>query len=116
MEFDMRALFQWEMWFGKGYSSQDLAAVVGFIRRKIIKGERKPESLRLHNLIDLYRFADDLTDARDEHRQKKVTPRDRVLAASGREEPKAPAKTAAQVIAEGKAFEDFKKWRSENGL
>lgn len=118
VRFDWRALELWQLWAAQGWTEEDLILVVNFIKRKIQARKRNPESFRLYNLADLGRFEDDLVDARNEARKPKYSPRAAVLKASGRPggPPPPPAKTAAQIMAESKALEDFQKWRKESGL
>jgi len=104
-------LFRWETWCSHGWTEADLSLVVAFINRRIKAKRRWPESLRLHNLIDTDRFALDLQDARGESRRPVETPRARALASIGRTEPqKDTVRTAGEILAAAKAYEDFRKF------
>jgi hypothetical protein len=116
ISFDMPTLYRWEQWASRGWGASDLHLVIAFIKRKISSGDRKVESLRLHNLIDVARFEDDLVDARAWQRKPKETPRGRVLKQSGRtgEPPERPVDTARTALERTKLAEKLKKWKEEN--
>lgn len=94
-------LFRWELWTSHGWTEADLALVVNFINRRIKSKRRWPESLRLHNLIDPARFADDIQDARGEARQPKPTPRQSILATTHRPEPDRDRAMSAGAVMRG---------------
>ncbi len=115
---DMGLAFRWELWESRGWTEADLRLVIGHIQSLIKQERRRPESLRLYNLINPERFAEDLSEARALSRVHKPMPRDRVLAASGRPNTgcECNARSAAQVMADNRAFENWKLWRNQTGL
>lgn len=115
--FDMPALYRWEQWSARGWTEKDLELVVKFLKKKIELGARKQESFRLHNLIDVARFEDDLVDARGQQRKPKVNrARTRVLEQTGRsgESPEQPAEAAGAVLERTKLAQQLKEWREKN--
>lgn len=106
--------YHWERWLSEGFTKQELDLVVHYIKRRIRDGSRKLESFKFSNLIgNTERFAEDLSMARAEarDRQSKGDPNKRsVLASTGRIEPLVnTVRSAAQIMADMKAFEEFKK-------
>lgn len=92
--------YRWALWASKGWSRDDLLVVIAFIKRKIKDKRRQPESLRLYNLLDPDRFAEDLCDSRQEARKSQPTPRSEALRTIGRTEPEPErVRTPAQVLA-----------------
>lgn len=114
----MQCHFQWHAWTAMGWTEPDLRLVVNHLKRLIRLERRRPESLKFHNLINVDRFSEDLADARAESRVKPVTPRDRILSATGRvaNNVTANVRTAAEIMAGNQAFHNFKLWRGETGL
>lgn len=101
-----------------GWTEPDLRLVVNHLKRLIRLERRRPESLKFHNLIgNVDGFNEDLADARAESRVKKPTPRQQMLASVGRcEQMTSTARTAAEIMAGNRAFQNFKLWRGETGL
>lgn len=115
----MQCHFQWHAWTAMGWTEPDLRLVVNHLKRLIRLERRRPESLKFHNLIgNVDSFNEDLADARAESRVKPVTPRDRILAQTGRiaNNVTANVRTAAEIMAGNQAFQNFKLWRGETGL
>ena len=106
----MGDMFRWEVWCSKGWTEADLCLVVAFINRRIKAQRRWPESLRLHNLIDPARFADDLQDAKGEARIPPVTFKDRVMEGRPKQERRENVRTPAQVLAAAEAFRKFREY------
>lgn len=102
--------FAWAAWSIHGWTEADIKLVVAHINKLIKLNRRRPESLRFHNLIgDTERFLEDISEARALSRQPKPTPRTEILRATGRPEPvQDTARSAAQIIAAEKAFEQFR--------
>lgn len=112
VELTMPDHFRWHEFHSRGWTEADLRLVVAFIQRRIRDKRRYPESLRLHNLIDPARFADDLLDAKAEQRQPRPTPRQAVLRAVGRQEPEPDrCVSAGQALERTKLAERLRQWR-----
>ena len=88
----------WEMFFAAGYTSADLELVVTYIWKRIKEGQRQKESFKLSNLLEPSRFADDLAFARPAQREVKPSPRDKILAATGRADPKKDPEQVKEVV------------------
>ena len=115
MVLDSGSHWRWNLWKSKGWTESDLALVVAFIKGRMRTGRRFVESLRLQNLIDPDRFADDLQDAKAEQRIVHPTPRSRALAAISRpEKVKEQVRTPAQILAAARAFAEFRAWKEQN--
>lgn len=84
----VREHFLWAAWTAHEpkWTADDLRLVIAFINGRIKQGRRFPESLRLYNLIDPARFADDYLDAKAEARKPVRSDRQSVLEATGRPE------------------------------
>lgn len=103
---------RWNLWKAHGWTEADLRLVVRFIQRRIKAGRRYDESLRLHNLLEPGRFADDLLDSKAEQRQPRPTPRQAVLKAVGRQEPESDrCVSAGQALERTKLAERLRRWR-----
>ena len=89
----------WELWLSRGYTSTDLELVVTYIWKRIKEGQRQKESFKLSNLLEPSRFADDLAFARPAQREVKPSPRDKILAATGRAEPKKDPEQVKAIVA-----------------
>lgn len=115
--FDMPALYRWEQWSARQWTIEDLHLVISYIKKKIQAGERKPESLRLHNLIDTSRFEDDLVDARGRARGPRIDrEKASVLRSTGREPDRKekPVDSAAAAIERTKLASMLKEWKEKN--
>ncbi len=110
MRLDTGVHFRWNLFKSKGWTEADLALVVAFIKGRMKTGRRFVESLRLNNLIDPDRFADDLQDARAEQRVHKPTFRDRVMEGRPKQGVRESVRTAGDVIAAATAFEKFREF------
>lgn len=83
----MDCVFPWEAWTCRGWGLADLELVINYIKQKIQRHERKPESLKFSYIVcDLDRFEDDLCEAkaarglRDKKAMVRATPnRDEAL-------------------------------------
>lgn len=112
IQLTMSRLMSWEQWLAHGWTEQDLAAVIGLIRRKIKLGQRWTSSLHFRNLIENRDvFEEDLAEARSERQfRKQFTPRNQALAATGRpaeQTGERPARSVGEILAGIKAFADF---------
>lgn len=117
VRWSMSERYRWEYWRLKGWGEEELTMVVQWITKRIAKGLRRPESLRLNNLLEPSRFEDDLIDAQAELRKPKPSARARVLAATHRPAaPSPPAKSADQVMRESVALQKLQEWKKENGM
>lgn len=117
--YSMQLHYMWEQWLAMGWQEPDLACVVRYIKQKIKECKRPKESLLPRNLIQRTDFfAEDLAISRAEARNTCTeTPRQRVLAQSGRpEQPPERCKPIRDVIAESKALADLQQWKIENGM
>lgn len=115
--FTSQSSFMWEAWLFNGWTESDLACVVRYIKQKIKEGKRPQESLLPRNLIQRTDFfGEDLAIARAENRNKTTqTPRQRVLAQSGRPEtPKDNCAPVNQILERAKLAEMLGKWKAEN--
>jgi len=97
--FNCADYWPWELWLSRGYTSADLELVVGYIWKRIKEGQRQKESFKLSNLLEPSRFADDLAFARPAQREVKPSPRDKILAATGRAEPKKDPEQVKAIVA-----------------
>lgn len=103
---------EWFYWVKRGFTADDLRVLVAHLKREIKEGRRMPGCLKFRNLIvNLDYFEEDLAEARALARRPRVDAgRAEVLRRSGRDAAsQAPARSAADVIAGMKAFEDFRK-------
>lgn len=110
--------FQWEAWLVNEWTEDDLRLVVEVLRRKIKAGHKTLSCLRFSTLIgNTEWFAEDLAEAKAlARRPQEDRGRSEALRATGRPsapEP-APARKAGDVLAAGRAFAEFKKWKEEN--
>jgi len=101
----------WQTWMQRGFTENDLEQVIRWIQRKIKKGERRPESLRLYNLLDPSRFLDDLIDSKATSRIKPETPKQEILKATQRpEQPCDSCRPAGEIVPNfKKLIEDMRK-------
>jgi len=92
--------------------------VVGYIKSLVRQNRRRPESFRIHNLLDPERFGEDLAECRAVSRNSKppITPREAVLRSAGRlvSEPVNTAQTAAAILERARLAEMLAQWRKEN--
>jgi hypothetical protein len=73
-----RIWVDWLVWSNYTWTVEDLARVIGYLRRKIAKGDRNEGALKLGNLIgqpDL--FEEDLNLAREDASKSPFKPRPR---------------------------------------
>lgn len=102
MPFNMSCWFRWEQFVKVGhYNLRDLEVVIAYLHKKIRKGDRRQESFRFVHLVDLERFAEDLSFATAEARKPVIAPgHAEVLRATGRpvEQPARPARSINQVM------------------
>lgn len=107
--------FAWSAWRANGGTESELRLVVAHIKRLIKLDRRRPESLRFHNLImDHERWVEDLSEARALARvPRRDTARDQALASTGRrEQDRDTARPVRDILAEAKAFEQFRQFKS----
>lgn len=113
-----RAL-SWERWSAHGWSQVDLEDVIAHLRRT------QPDRIWFLRMAgfrclieDCERFEGYLSEARALARVPKPTPRDRILQASGRpkDDCACNARSAAQIMADNRAFENWNLWRQQAGL
>ncbi len=118
--YTMKSYFMWSAYLARGLGEPDLACMVRYIKSKMKpRGPRTKESLLMENMVkDLDTFVEYLSIARAEARNSTTqTPRQEMLRAAGRpEQPPEQCKPVKDVLAGAKAFEDFRKWRLENGI
>lgn len=108
MTLNARDFYHWEWFISQGYKVEDLRLVIGFIQKRIKEGRRFPESLRIHNLLDPAKFADDICDARQESRNRLPSARSRILEASSRpQDTSKPARSTESVMRESQALRDL---------
>lgn len=94
--------FRWEVWFGQGWNQADLQLVISYIWKRVKAGKRERESFKLSNLLDIDRFAEDLSMAKSEARKPVVAPdKISVLRATGRAEsqPQAQPERVQAIVA-----------------
>ena len=104
------------VWFNwmREFNEHDLRMVLLHLVKEVNLGRRNPGCLKFDNLIlDTPKFAQELAEVRAIVRNKRVeTPRQRVLAQTGRTEPeKDNVKTAAQVMAGNAALQELLRLR-----
>lgn len=106
-------IWNWEQWCLKGYSEADLEVTIQFLQQKIKANRKTISCLKFSNLIgNTEWFDEDLAEARAIARQPRTTPREKILQATGRKEPeKVTCRSAADVLAGIRAFEEFKALR-----
>lgn len=120
----MERIYAWERWLThrghEPWSERDLADVIAYIRRKIKTGERRIASLQFRTLIwDCERFEEDLAAAHATMRNTVVrTPRDKVLAATGRttRTNEREAQPVSAVLESTKLAEMLRAWKETNPL
>lgn len=111
LEFTFQRLHAWELWTARGWGETELLLVVGFLKQAIRDGRRWSGSLNFRSMIEkLDLFEEHLAEAKARGRIPKMDPGKReVLKATGRLEPvKARSRSAAEILKDAKAFEDFK--------
>lgn len=101
LQLDMAREYEWFQWQRRGFTEQDLALVINYIKRGIREGRRNQGALKFSNLIvssDF--FEEDLAEAKALARMPKPNPhKQEVLRATGRiEQPSQSARSAAEVI------------------
>ena len=109
----MQMLFPWEK-FCLRFTDDDLRLTIRFIKDEKRKGN-PVRSFNFRTFISgpdsLNFFAEDLAQARAYARIPPVTPRDKILAASGRSKPdRENVRTPDQVIAAAEAFKKFREY------
>ncbi len=99
----------WNNWVRFGWAEAELRLVVNYIYSLIKQDRRRPESLRLYNLLDPDRFAMDLSEARARARvPRQDHERVRTLASTGRREERADAcRPVRDILAAEAAFRQF---------
>ncbi|MCE5278877.1 MAG: hypothetical protein LLG03_12715 [Planctomycetaceae bacterium] len=112
--------YDWFQWTQAGFTADDLQLLVAEIKRGIRDQTRRPAALKFRNLIgDLQRFEEDLAEARARARAFRPDPaRASVLRSTGRpaadaSPAPAPARTAEQILADNKAFEQFRSLKNK---
>lgn len=118
LPYSMSLHFRWEMWMAKGFTTEDLALVINYLRARIRAGKRELECLDLRNLLSsVDDFSCTLSMARAKARQPRVEPdRESVLRSASRPE-KAPvgmARSAKEVLERPKLATMLKEWREKN--
>jgi hypothetical protein len=100
-----RAWYDWLKWSEFTWTETELARVIGYLRRKIGKGERNDGALKFSNLIEQPdRFEEDLNLALEESKNT----------FAGRARPQAAAKPAAEAEeAPMDAQEAARRWREQ---
>lgn len=85
-DYTMSQHFRFEQWLARGFTKDDLAIVIRYMRYRIRMGKREKESLLLRNLIsNPDNFSEELSMARSWSRAPKGhTDKASVLKASGR--------------------------------
>ena len=114
----MQNRFAWEAWCAKGWTEESLTMVIGYIKSLVRQNRRRPESFRIHNLLDLERFGEDLAECRAVTRNSRppITPRQAALRAAGRpaSDPINTAQSTAAILERARLAEMLAQWRKEN--
>lgn len=111
VEFTMSRIHAWQLWRSRGWGFADLGLVLKYLKRMIKEGKKWQSSLGFRALIEnTDAFEELLAMARAQARQPKVDrAKAEVLRATGRkEEVKAQPRSAAEILRDAKAFEDFR--------
>jgi len=88
---------EWCQWGNWAWTCEDLARVIGYLRKKIAKGERNEGALKFANLIGRPdNFEEDLNLARAEAKTK-FTPRKSTPSVERQAEEEAPKLTAEEA-------------------
>ncbi len=117
LPYDLSRHFAWEIWIAKGLTVADLESLVSYIKKRIKAGRREKESLMFRNMVNNVDNAlEDISIARAETRNERIqTPRQRVLAQSGRPSvTDTPAKSTEQILREAVALKAFQEWKQQN--
>lgn len=111
--YSMQRHYSWELWLVNKFTQSDLETVVRLIRKRIQEKRRRPEALKFHNLIqNTELFGEDLAEAKAEFRKPVETARSRIMEQTGRPLTTQPeARSAAQILAAEKAFEQFREMK-----
>lgn len=110
----MQRVSAWREFLAMGYGADDLKVTVSMLQSKINSGAKTLTCLRFGNLIgNLEWFSEDCAEAKAIARTPKVNHGlNQVLRATGRptkqEEVKVTVRSAADIIAAEKAFEQFR--------
>lgn len=109
--------WKWAAWATCGFTPDNLVLVLRYLRKEVVKGNRKPACKTLRVLIEDHgNFEKELCLAKESAMNKKETPRQEILRAVHRAEPlKEPVKVG-DVINSNKAFELFRQKMREQGL
>lgn len=114
-EYTMSQHFRFEQWLARGFTKDDLALVIRYMRYRIRMGKREKESLLLRNLIsNPDEFSENLSMAKSWSRAPKGhTDKSSVLKATGRaEQVLAPTAVSAKAVLERpKLAEMLRQWR-----
>lgn len=108
------SIYAWRVFQERGYTEADLRLVVPLVRKKISLGQKYPTAIWMKNMIeDEENFAEYLSEARANARKPVVDHGlNHALKCTGRpakqEEIRVTVRSAADIIAADKAFEQFR--------
>ncbi len=113
----MRHVFAWRAFQEHGWGEAELKLVIPMVKADIKARKTWDKALDFRNFIERDdEFAEHLARAKSQARAPKSTPRDRILAQTGHAvTQKETVRTAAQIMAEMKALEDWRKMKESLG-
>lgn len=107
LRFDRERL--WYELFRAGFSEADVQRVIRYLQREIREGRRNVGALKLSNLLQPYRFEEDLNISQVQlHQHKPPAPEQKSTAAS-------PPNPQEEEAAQQRALQILARFRAENG-